>query len=97
MIKPTLRETEVNSILPKELSRYFFFDGERIERMSKEISTHKKATDFADAVRSLLGLKGIEKAIQHLNPSSKSSVIGSYDIMDPAIQTTAIQKNVNMV
>lgn len=78
-IKPTLRETEVNSILPKELSRYFFFDGERIERMSKEISTHKKATDFADAVRSLLGLKGIEKAIQHLNPGSKSSVVGSYE------------------
>ena len=77
-IKPTLRETEVNSILPKELSRYFFFDGERIERMSKEISTHKKATDFAEAVRSLLGLKGIEKAIQHLN-GGKSSVVGSYE------------------
>ena len=78
-IKATLRDTEVNSILPKELSRYFFFDGERIERMSKEISTHKKATDFADAVRSLLGLKGIEKAIQHLNPGSKYSVVGSYE------------------
>lgn len=78
-IKPTLQETEVNSILPKELSRYFFFDGERIERMSKDISTHKKATDFADAVRSLLGLKGMEKAIQHLNPGSRSSVIGSYE------------------
>lgn len=78
-IKPTLRETEIKSILPKELSKYFFFDGERIERMSKDISTHKKATDFADAVRSLLGLKGMEKAIQHLNPGSKTSVIGQYE------------------
>lgn len=78
-IKPTLRDAEINSILPKELSKYFFFDGERIERMSKDISTHKKATDFADAVRSLLGLKGMEKAIQHLNPGSKSSVIGQYE------------------
>lgn len=77
-IKPTLRETEVNSILPKELSKYFFFDGERIERMSKDISTHKKATDFADAVRSLLGLKGMEKAITHLK-SGKASVIGQYE------------------
>lgn len=92
MIKPTLRETEVNSILPKELSRYFFFDGERIERMSKEISTHKKATDFADAVRSLLGLKGIEKAIQHLNPSSKSSVIGSYEASYDASSNEQIAK-----
>lgn len=89
-IKPTLRETEVNSILPKELSRYFFFDGERIERMSKEISTHKKATDFADAVRSLLGLKGIEKAIQHLNPGSKSSVVGSYEASYDASSNTQI-------
>ena len=78
-VKPTLRESEVNSILPKELSKYFFFDGERIERMSKDISTNKKANDFADAVRSLLGLKGMEKAIQHLNPGSKNSVIGSYE------------------
>ena len=78
-IKPTLREAEINSILPKELSRYFFFDGERIERMSKDISTHKKATDFAEAVRSLLGLKGMESALAHLNPRSKYSVIGSYE------------------
>lgn len=78
-IKPTLRESEVNSILPKDLSKYFFFDGERIERMSKDISDHKKATDFADAVRSLLGLKGMESAIRHLNPRIRSSVIGSYD------------------
>lgn len=78
-VKPTLRESEINSILPRELSKYFFFDGERIERMSKDISMHKKATDFADAVRSLLGLKGMEKAIQHLKPGIRSSVIGQYE------------------
>lgn len=42
-VKPTLRESEINSILPRELSKYFFFDGERIERMSKDISMHKKS------------------------------------------------------
>ena len=89
-IKPTLRETEIKSILPKELSKYFFFDGERIERMSKDISTHKKATDFADAVRSLLGLKGMEKAIQHLNPGSKTSVIGQYEASYDASSNTRI-------
>lgn len=78
-VKPTLRESEINSILPREISKYFFFDGERIERMSKDISMHKKATDFADAVRSLLGLKGMEKAIQHLKPGIRSSVIGQYE------------------
>ena len=89
-IKPTLRETEIKSILPKELSKYFFFDGERIERMSKDISMHKKATDFADAVRSLLGLKGMEQAIQHLNPGSKTSVIGQYEASYDASSNTRI-------
>jgi len=78
-IKPTLHDSEVNGILPKELSKYFFIDGERIERMSKDISTHKKVNDFADAVRSILGLKGIDSAIRHLNPNVKSSVIGVYE------------------
>ncbi len=79
IIKATERETEVRSILPKELSRYFFFDGERIERMSKDISNKKKAIEFADAVRSLLGLKGMESAIRHLSSGSKTSVIGIYE------------------
>ena len=41
-LKKSQCESEVKSILPKELSRYFFFDGERIEKMSKDISTGKK-------------------------------------------------------
>ena len=34
-LKPLECETEIKKILPKELSNYFFFDGERIEKMSK--------------------------------------------------------------
>ena len=76
-VKKTL--CEVKSILPKELSKYFFFDGERIEKMSKDISTGKKATDFAEAVKGLLGLNAMFSAIQHFNPKAKNSVIGSYE------------------
>jgi len=72
-------ESEVKSILPKELSRYFFFDGERIEKMSKDISSGKKSTDFAEAVKGLLGLNAMYSAIQHLNPKGKLSVIGRYE------------------
>ena len=78
-VKKTQCELEVKSILPKELSRYFFFDGERIEKMSKDISTGKKATDFAEAVKGLLGLNAIISAIKHFNPRSSLSVIGSYE------------------
>ena len=63
----------------KDLSRYFFFDGERIEKMSKDISNGKKAADFADAVKGLLGLNGMYSAIQHFNPRVRTSVISSYE------------------
>ena len=72
-------ESEVNGILPRELSRYFFFDGERINNMGKEIQAGKKSTDFAEAVKGLVGLNGIISALAHLNPRSKYSVIGSYN------------------
>ena len=72
-------ESEVKNILPKELSRYFFFDGERIEKMSKDISTGKKATDFAEAVKGLLGLNAMYSAIQHFNPRIRNTVINSYE------------------
>ena len=37
-------EAEIKKILPKELSNYFFFDGERIEKMSKEIASGRKSS-----------------------------------------------------
>lgn len=78
-IKKSACESEVKGILPKELSRYFFFDGERIEKMSKDISNGKKAADFADAVKGLLGLNGMYSAIQHFNPRVRNSVISNYE------------------
>ena len=78
-VKKTLCEMEVKNILPKELSKYFFFDGERIEKMSKDISGKKKSADFSEAVKGLLGLNAMHAAIQHFNPRSSNSVIGSYD------------------
>ena len=73
------RESTINLILRKELSRYFFFDGERIETMGKEISSYKKSQEFAEAVEGLLGLKGMQKALEHLNGGHKNSVIGKYN------------------
>lgn len=78
-IKKTQCESEVKSILPKELSKYFFFDGERIEKMSKDISSNRKSDDFAEAVKGLLGLNGMISAIDHFNPRKSNSVIGLYN------------------
>ena len=76
-VKPLEIDLTVKQILPKELSRYFFFDGERIGNMSKEIKKGKCQT-FALAVHGLLGLSSFIKAVEHLKPT-KSGVIGSYN------------------
>ncbi len=70
-------ELRMKEILPKELSKYFFFDGERIGNMSKEIRKGKSA-EFAQAVRSLLGLSAFQSALNHLG-GGRSSVIKLYN------------------
>lgn len=72
----TVRAIEVknviNNILPEDLSTYFFFDTERVNSISER-------RDVADAVKGLLGLTIIEKAMTHLGSrSTKSSVIGKW-------------------
>lgn len=57
-------ELIIKEILPKDLSKYFFFDGERINNMSKEINVGK-SEEFAEAVRRLLGLAAFSNALNH--------------------------------
>lgn len=78
-LKPLECEAEIKKILPKELSRYFFFDGERIEQMSKEIASGKKSSSFASAVTGLMGLQAIQKSCEHLSPSKINSVFRKFD------------------
>lgn len=77
-----VKEAEVDlrmkEILPKELAKYFFFDGERIGNMSKEIRKGK-SKEFADAVKSLLGLSAFTEALEHLGGKSSNTVIKSYE------------------
>ncbi len=77
-IKEVETEILMKEILPKELSKYFFFDGERIGNMSKEIK-RGKSQEFADAVKGLLGLSAFTAALDHLNRRSGNSVIKSYE------------------
>lgn len=77
-----VKESEVDlrmkEILPKELAKYFFFDGERIGNMSKEIRKGK-SKEFADAVKSLLRLSAFTEALDHLGGKSSNTVIKSYE------------------
>ena len=59
-------DNEIDKILPKDLAKYFFFDGERINSMSKSIEKGGKNSDFAVAVKNLLGLAPFLEAKDHL-------------------------------
>lgn len=68
------QKATINKLLSNELSRYFFFDGEHIKNMQSEIA-HGKSQDFANAVKSILGLQHISTAMNHLKaPGTKNSV-----------------------
>jgi len=69
-VKESQLDGRMKEILPPELARYFFFDGERITRMSKRLS-QGKGDEFARAVRSLLGLDAFTAAIDHLRKTVK--------------------------
>lgn len=77
----SVRESEIrnviNTILPEDLSTYFFFDTERVN----SITTRK---DVADSVKGLLGLSILDSAIKHLGSrTKKTTVIGKiYSSMD---------------
>lgn len=55
----------IGRILPKELHSYFFFDGERIERIVQPIKKEKEK--LADATKKLLGVELLDRSIIHLN------------------------------
>lgn len=85
----------VNQILPKDLAHYFFFDGEHLENMGKEIKTGQSA-EFANAVKSILGLDALTSALEHMKSKSpnKQSVLKSYaDSYDHSSNTKIVTLN----
>ena len=76
-VKAAQVDNVINNILPEDLSKYFFFDTERVS----SISTRK---DVAEAVKGLLGLSIMDSAIKHLGDRAKrATVIGKlYGSMD---------------
>lgn len=64
-ILKSLRIEELYNIIPEDLSTYFFFDGERIENISKSNREGKK--DLNLAIRNILGLDVVANAKKHLS------------------------------
>lgn len=58
---------EINGILPKDLRSYFFFDGERIDNLSKESGSD----DIRNAIKTIMGLEILERSIEHTDAARK--------------------------
>ncbi len=70
----TDQKDTINRLLSSQLSHYFFFDGEHVKSMREEIEKGK-SNDFAEAVKSMLGLQPIASALEHLKaPGNRLSV-----------------------
>lgn len=67
----------IKQFLPKDLSGFFFFDGERIEEMSKEIQ-NGKSEEFKEAVYSLVGLRATQNAMMHLKGTGNRMSVTKY-------------------
>lgn len=53
----------MSQILPEQMQPYFFFNGERIEKLA-----HVNAADqIRSAIKNLMGLEIVERAVQHLS------------------------------
>lgn len=72
----TAKTDLINELIPSSISSYFFFDGERVEKMGNEIQ-NGRSREFKDAVENLLGLSAISEAMRHLKGGA-GMVIGSF-------------------
>jgi DNA sulfur modification protein DndD len=54
--------SQIDRILPQRLSRFFFVNGERIEQLVRRDAY----AEIQDAIKTLLGLEQLERAITHL-------------------------------
>lgn len=87
----------IKRVLPQELSNFFFFDGERIEEMSREIQGGQ-SDDFKEAVYSLVGLTATQNAIEHFKPriGNKKSVLRYFkEQIDKNNKSTAQMREYN--
>lgn len=66
-VAPANPEVQIKKILPEKLHPYFFFHGERIEKLA----TYEGTTQVKEAVRNLMGIETFERALNHLDNKVK--------------------------
>lgn len=89
-------------MIPKQLSDYFFIDGEKIEKMSKNMADSTKQDDFARVVKSILGLNYLAKTIDHLKGVEKQynreiDKFGGEKVVQLSIKIDKINANIGAI
>ena len=63
-------EDAIGRVLPEDLHTYFFFDGERIERLVQP--KDEERADIANATKKLSSLEILERAIRHVSVAKRT-------------------------
>jgi DNA sulfur modification protein DndD len=94
---PTHQQAEdvIEGILPQGLHQYFFFDGERLDHIFRLGQRSKISED----TKELIGVKVLERAIEHLKRAKKTlqeelTNIGSLEIRKLLGQQTKLEREV---
>src|SRR5260370_3914055 len=78
----------IGQILPSRLSSFFFFDGERIENLVKP----EAYQEIQDAIKTVLGLEAVERAIKHLTTAGKKLESDLKEVATPETQRHIAEK-----
>lgn len=84
-------EDIINRILPASLHQYFFFDGERIDGFFRQ---HNNA-NIAEDTKELLGVKILDRAIDHLKKAKRSLQEELQELGDPQTKQL-LQEQINL-
>lgn len=85
---PEVPEDKIGQVLPESLHRYFFFDGERIDRIVKS----ENKSEISKAIRSLLSVEVLDRAINHLKEARRSLDKELAEIGDPETKRLVKEK-----
>ncbi|MGQ9870114.1 hypothetical protein [Leptodesmis sp.] len=88
MQPPELPEDKIGQVLPESLHCYFFFDGQRIDRIVKS----ENKSEISRAIRTLLSVEVLDRAINHLKEAQRSLNRELADIGDPETKRPVKEK-----
>jgi len=85
---PEEPDDKIGQVLPESLHRYFFFDGERIDQIVKS----ENKSEISKAIRTLLSVEVLDRAINHLKDALRSLNKELAEIGDPETKRLVKEK-----